>query len=353
MKLTCFALLFLSFAISDTAPVLPKPTGELPIGKTHLMSGSESVLLWYPAADAPTPPTGKQAPYAEFVEEAAKDGYYDQSRETIYSWRDVKTHSIADAKPRAGKAPLIVFLPGAGIFGFQYTAFAEEFASRGYAVAVIDYFSPKVPKRTYNEEDSGAMSDDMAKKASETVNTLAADPKWSKHIRFTRVGAAGHSIGGSAAIAVARMDKRFSASIDMDGAPFGLAKRGAQKPVLVLRSKPIYSEADMKKRGRTKEEWDRLGAEAAKIWNEFTVNSAPQPVQVLSVRGTGHFSFSDAPFVMPTTITRFGGDIIAPERGQAVQVICATEFFARYVLDKKSEGPKCAELPEILQQLRK
>jgi hypothetical protein len=33
------------------------------------------------------------------------------------------------------------------------------------------------------------------------------------------------------------------------------------------------------------------------------------------VGGTGHFSFSDAPFVMPSTITRFGGSIIAGPRG--------------------------------------
>ena len=36
-----------------------------------------------------------------------------------------------------------------------------------------------------------------------------------------------------------------------------------------------------------------------------------------SVAGTEHFSFSDAPFVMPATITRFGGRII-PRRGWSV-----------------------------------
>ena len=36
------------------------------------------------------------------------------------------------------------------------------------------------------------------------------------------------------------------------------------------------------------------------------------------VAGTGHFGFSDAPFVMPATIPRFGGRIIYPRRGWGV-----------------------------------
>src|SRR5262249_734024 len=39
---------------------------------------------------------------------------------------------------------------------------------------------------------------------------------------------------------------------------------------------------------------------------------------VATVAGTGHLSFSDAPFVMPDTITRFGGKVIEPQRGWLV-----------------------------------
>jgi hypothetical protein len=60
-------------------------------------------------------------------------------------------------------------------------------------------------------------------------------------------------------------------------------------------------------------------------------------------------SFSDSPFVMPDTITRFGGDIIKPERGETVIATCAGEFLDGYVRGnaKAKEGKQCAALPEI------
>ncbi|MEP6992083.1 MAG: hypothetical protein ABJA80_14215 [bacterium] len=46
-----------------------------------------------------------------------------------------------------------------------------------------------------------------------------------------------------------------------------------------------------------------------------------------SVAGTGHLNFSDAPFVMGSTIKRFGGRIIAPQRGLLAITAAIAAFF--------------------------
>ena len=41
--------------------------------------------------------------------------------------------------------------------------------------------------------------------------------------------------------------------------------------------------------------------------------AAPGPdVWVISIHGTGHMSYSDAPFTMPGTISKFGGTFLDP-----------------------------------------
>lgn len=326
---------------------LPRPTGQYSVGRTSFAAEKEPFLLFYPARQSGTP-----APYVEepVVREIAKNGYYDQSAETIEGWAHMKTQASENAPAKAGSFPLIVFLPGAGVFAFHYTALAEDLASQGYVVAVADYFGLKARERSYKQDDYAAMENDMARVAIAGIEALKGDPAWKSRIRFDRVGAVGHSIGGAAAIGAARMDRSIRASVDMDGAPFGESLKGAVAPALILRSKPIYSDEDLKKRGRTREQMDKAGEEARKTWTDFAGKSGKTPVEVLSVNGTGHFSFTDAPFVMPSTITRFGGKIIAPERGEQVVSTCLLGFLDAHLRDKsKSDGlEQCRKFEEVL-----
>ncbi len=264
-----------------------------------------------------------------------------------------RQHSrVCGRKTNCGSRAFAHLSAGAGVYGFQYTALAEEFASHGYVVAVVDYFSLQAPKRSYGDDDFAAMENDMARAAIATLKALSSSAQWSSRIRLDHVGVAGHSIGGAAAIAAARLDRRFVASADLDGAPFGESVRGAASPVLVLRSKPMYSDAELTKRGRSREQWDKMGQEARKVWTDFEAKSGATKVEVWSVQGTGHFSFSDAPFVMPDAITRFGGNTTTAERAQQVIAGCLTEFFDEYVGLTHSAGKstpgKCSAFPEIV-----
>ena len=342
-------LAFLLLAASPDAPSLPQPSGKYPVGTIEMWSGSESILVWYPASKA-----GKPAEYAsaETVHKLSDSSYYGQSADTIGSWAKVQNHASSDAQTRLGRWPLIVFLPGQGVVAFQYSAIAEELASHGYIVAVVDYFSPDAPARTYKEDDADAAADDMARIALAAVKTMKSQPRWAQAMRFDQIAAAGHSIGGAAALALPRLDESFRASVDMDGAPFGESVKGVVAPALVLRSKPIYSDADLEKRGRTRDQWRKMGEEAAKVWNDLTSKSNGVVLRILSVRGTGHFSFSDAPFVMPDAISRFGGQPIAAERGQKIITECLLEFLDGYVRQESGAqaGKRCSSFQEIMTQ---
>lgn len=339
-------LLLATAAIADAPGTLPTPTGRFAVGRTTFNVGQEKFLLFYPARAA-----GSPAPYVNDSEDEQllKGGYYQQTPETIRGWTKVVTHSTSDAAPARGRFPLLLFLPGAGVVGFQYTAFSEELASHGYIVALEDYFAPDAPARSYDPDDSAAMENDMTRVALSGLNALAADKTWSARIDLARVGALGHSIGGAAAIGAARQDKRVRASIDMDGAPFGDSLKGAIAPVLVLRSHPLYSDADLQKRGRTREQMEKAGAEARRVWSDFKSKSNDTPLLILSVQGTGHFSFTDSPFVMPDAITRFGGKIIAPERGAQIVSTCLLDFFDGELQKRpKVNTHRCEAFPEVV-----
>lgn len=346
-KFALALVIFPSLTFADV-PHLPVPDGLSPIGRSELQLGGETVQVWYPAAKALPP--GDYVSQKASAEIQASGGYYEQSVETIRSWTRTKIHASDDAPIANGRFPLIVFLPGAGVFAFNYTSFAEQFASHGYIVAIIDYFSPHAPRRKYADDDFAATENNMARVAVDTLHALLTMQEWSKHLNPECLQIAGHSIGGAAAISAARLDRNIRASVDMDGAPFGQSLEGAVRPVLVLRSKPLYSDADLAKRGRTLEQFEKAGAESRRTWTEFAAKSGINPVSVLSVLGTGHFSFSDAPFVMPETITRFGGNVINPLRGYSVITSCVLEFF-----DADWQGrtqlptlKKCTSPPEVV-----
>ena len=351
MRTFALALVIVPILSFAAVPNLPVPDGPFSIGRTRLQMENEMVLLWYPAARALTP--GGYVSQQVSAEIQASDGYYEQSAETIRFWAQIKTHASDDAPIANGRFPLIIFLPGAGVFAFNYTSLAEQFASRGYLVAIIDYFSPHAPRRSYANDDFAATENDMAHVAVGIIHSLRATQKWGQHLDPGRLYIAGHSIGGAAAISAARLEPNIRASVDMDGAPFGQSLEGAVRPVLVLQSKPLYSDADFAKRGRSREQFEKTGAEFRRTWTEFTAKSGTNPVYVLSVLGTGHFSFSDAPFVMPDTITRFGGKIIDPLRGYSVITSCLLEFL-NVDWQTKAQPPglrKCTSFPEVVSAL--
>lgn len=374
--LSCFAavgLLSLALSTVGTAQTqvvasisaLPHPTGPHSIGTRvfYWTDGSRadhdfpagrpiSVQIWYPAA--PAAGTARFAPYliepgllASFLAQ----GYYGQDTVTLSAWSSLPTHSSVEAPIAPGRFPLLSFSVGLGVARANYTSLAEELASQGVMVAAVE--GPlagvmQIPDGRVLFDSTGATNDAAFHRASVSawsrdisylLDRLSArhpdsSVAWlAKAVDWHRVGAFGHSTGGLVALATCINDRRVHPCVDMDGG-FATPEReplaefvpqGIHQPALMLRSQPIYSDSDLARRGLTRQQWEARGA-GGKAAMDSLVAMSPK-LQILSVAGTGHFNFSDGPFVMPTTITRFGGKIIDPTRGWEIITSVLREYF--------------------------
>ena len=251
---------------------------------------------------------------------------------------------------------------------------AEELASHGFIVALVES-----PFAGFIMTAAGQLVIDTSGRYETPAAHRAGVAVWSRDVSFaldqlqeaplprdvervaraidwTRVGAAGHSSGGLVAIATCESDPRVRSCANLDGGVAAPTKEpmadfvplGTTKPTLFLRSKPLYSDADFARRGITRGEWVKRG-EGGKVALDSFVTRARGPLWMGSIAGTGHMSFSDAPFVMPSTITRFGGKIIDPVRG--LEAISATlRAFFELTFDMKTSAlhEVTAKYPEVL-----
>jgi len=256
------------------------------------------------------------------------------------------------------------------------TSIAEDLASHGYIILAVDHphggttLFPDGSLSTtgddstrWNEPEFQALQmNEWGADVSFLLDRLSsghlpsATMRVARGIDWTRVGAMGHSSGGLAALEACAHDKRMRACVNMDGgltAPDGkpiadFAIEGAVRPTLMLRSRPIYSDADHAKRGRTREQWEAAGRKASAV-----VDSLPKapgvPFYQVGIAGTGHSSFSDGAFVMPTNITRFGGKIIDAQRGFLIITETTRAFFDEYLGSSRSGSflSSIAKYPEI------
>ena len=353
---------------------LPRPTGSHAVGttvaylvdstrrETSYPSGRPIALqLWYPAGAG----EGRVAPY--LMEDGLDrlllaQGYYGVDTAVISGWARLQTHARLDADPDTGRHPLITFSVGLGVIRANYTALAEELASRGYVFALVESPGAGVfllPDGRVIQDTTNALEEPAAHRAAveawsgdvsfvldhlQRSRAGVAEAAVARTIDWRRVSAAGHSSGGLVAVTTCEHDSRVRACIDLDGgtaAPTGepivnFLRTGVGRPTLILRSQPIYSDADFARRGITREAWERGGAGGRAALDSLAARSRGE-LWIGSVAGTGHFSFTDAPFLMPTTISRFGGRIIDAELGQRVIAAAILAFLDRQ-LGARGEG---------------
>jgi hypothetical protein len=262
---------------------------------------------------------------------------------------------------------------GLGVIRANYTALAEALASSGYVVALVES-----PLQGLMVTGDGVAVTDTIGRFGDAALHRAAVIGWARDLSYvldrlvaggsspvtarvaaaidsTRIGALGHSTGGLVAVSACEADPRIRACVNMDGglvdpagAPLAdFVERGVNGPTLFLRSEPLYDDTTLARRGMTRAEWEQRG-EAGRNALESLRRLSRGPLTVARVAGTGHFSFTDAPFVMPSAITRFGGRIIAPERGLEVITSALSAWFGTE-LDRRGDGlPElAARMPEL------
>nr|BFE79130.1 hypothetical protein GCM10020093_017310 [Planobispora longispora] len=142
-------------------PVFPEPSGRFAVG-AHVVQWTDPhrpesftadphdrrtvvVQLWYPARKSPA--GARRAQYLGRAEREARTVSGALARGVglpgflVDGVPRARTHSVFDAPVAAGdeRFPIVLFSPGSGGVRTQNTAWAEELASHGYAVAALDH----------------------------------------------------------------------------------------------------------------------------------------------------------------------------------------------------------------------
>ncbi|CAL9421624.1 alpha/beta hydrolase [Streptomyces sp. enrichment culture] len=345
--------------------VLPRPTGAFPTGREtlHLVDRSRADLwvperrrelmadLYYPARSS----AGTPAPYADPREAPLLlEGVPDSHPDAVARLTATRTHSVAGARPQRGKHPLVVLSPGFGVPRYTLTTLAEDLASRGYVVALVDHAHESrgtvfpggrvltcvACEKAETLEDMRKATVQRGQDISFLLDRLTGPrPAWryASVIDRKRIGASGHSLGGAAAASVMARDARVRAGINMDGT------FGDPVPADGLDGRPFLmlgTHTDMHLPGGEDPTWGEAwrNLDGWKRW--------------LSVEGTDHLTFSDAPLLFdqlgipydtPTPPT------IRPERAVELVRAYTAAFFdlhLRGVPQPLLDGPAPA-VPEV------
>jgi dienelactone hydrolase len=306
-------------------PTLPKPAGPHKVGSqifrwtdkqrpetlTANASDRRQVIAqaWYPT-DASN---GRAVPYFE-AQGDFPGSIVGMPPFMFGSFGSVATHAtLGDAVSAAQRTwPVLFFSPGLAIPREMYTALSADLASRGYVVVALSapYESAvsvlaggQVVGQETHPDVSGppphpAIERLIDIRAADTsfaldqLSRLAQDEPHSPlagHLDLQHVGILGHSLGGATAVQAMAGDQRFKVGVNLDGKLFG-AQRDARldRPFLWIQSGETPSTEYARGRDRFLDGLRDGGA-------------------LLTVRGSIHMSFSDAPSYLTALGRRLAG----------------------------------------------
>ncbi|NOU63986.1 dienelactone hydrolase [Paenibacillus sp. LMG 31461] len=381
---------------------LPEPTGEFKVGTQsfHFVDTNREeifdearggkrelmVQVWYPAQAG----TGK---YAPFIPDTRILRYmaanYGLPGFTLQHLKYVSSHaySVAEVSSAQTSYPLILANPGFGSSRFLHTSQAENLASHGYIVAVIDHtyntfatefpdgrittsstndlFSPDHDYQTEsgNRDKLGEiLTDDVAFALDqfELIQSGQIPSHLKGRIDLGHVGVFGHSIGGATAYD-ASYDPRIAVGVDLDGALYRLRDRESmRKPFLFMNSESeferlkmvmdnhAYSEAELKRMGNTRAWMDQV-TEDKKLELERMRETVAAGGQFLYIDNTEHLNFTDIQFISPIfKILGITGKI-PPDRANSVINAYMLDFFDMYLKNQGGtlmKGPD-SRFPEV------
>ncbi|NJP93882.1 alpha/beta hydrolase [Nonomuraea sp. FMUSA5-5] len=303
-------------AAADVRLAIPHPTGRYDVGRDtlHLVDTGRRDP-WVPTAARelmvsvyfPARAGGDAAPYMT-VEEARLllEGQKLDAVIKPEQLAGVGTNAHLRARPVGGRHPLVVLSPGFTLNRATLTTLAEDLASKGYVVALVDHayesFGTSFPGgrtltcvacRTVESAPSDEAEKELMGRAaagraadlSFVIDRLTrprrSAPAW-KHWQMIdprRIGAAGHSLGGNAAASVMATDRRVRAGANLDGSFFDPvpAKGLGGRPFLMLGTKAQHSPGSADT--TWPRDWQRLNG-----WKRW-----------LTVADAGHFTFIDLP----------------------------------------------------------
>ena len=250
--------------------VLPAPSGPHAVGLASAVwtddsrgargtSGGEGhrslpVTLWYPASGAGG--TTAYVPDRVRAEQlaAALAAQYGVPPLLLDGLQRAHGHATLDAPATAGRFPVVVASPGTSSTRWLMRSWAEELASRGNVVIALDHPYDSVTAELddgtavrgdltatgddardqaladgwarVRADDISAVIDQVGRGAAASPALIGADP--------TRIVAAGHSLGGAAAVEATRTDPRIGGVVDIDGMPRSPEGTQLERPAVFL-----------------------------------------------------------------------------------------------------------------------
>jgi predicted dienelactone hydrolase len=272
------------------------------------------VWIWYPAAPSsrgdvqPVLPAEWRARRIETL--AAKLG-----PDVARAAGSLAVHARSDA-PVAGDGrpfPVLLFGPGLGWLASDYSVLLEDLASHGYVVVgiaspgfadVVRWPDGRECVRTLGigekiEADQSVVHDDAAfvlRRLRERVDD--AGDFLHGRADLARVGAFGHSLGGTTAFVLAARDSTIRAAVNLDGDPMGLVVGvRPRQPLLLLSSdSPTVDEAPPGKPARwmelTRQGLERSERRRTNDW--LGISSEAREAYRVRLAGAHHLDFEDA-----------------------------------------------------------
>jgi dienelactone hydrolase len=298
-------------AAADTAMHLPSPTGDRPLGVTtlHLKDSSRPdpwvpsvnyrelmVTLFYPATSADGPKKQYMTPL-ESERYLARQNIPNLPLDALST---VRTNAVVDARPAGRRHRLIALSPGFTNSRATLSSLAEDLASHGYVVAVIDHTYENRATTFPDGRVTGCAAcavDDLPGFWDKLVHSRAADvsfvldeltrrhPTWwiGKRrawnlIDRSRIAMGGHSAGGASTIHAMLADSRIRAGIDIDGSTHvPIPDPGLPRPFMFMGSMDDYTPGAPGPYDDWQDDWQKMTG-----WKRW-----------IMVTGTVHQSFTD------------------------------------------------------------
>ena len=320
---------------------LPAPTGTKAVGTTVLYLKDTSrpdpwvpdvayrelmVSLFYPTASS----HGPKARYVTPDESRlllADGGLTDLPSDLLST---VRTNSVKDARPlgRPQSLPLVVLSPGHSKPRATLTSTAQDLASHGYVVAVVDHTYENVGQSFPDGRVTTCVTCEMEKDESvwrklnrgrATDVSFVLDELLSRYRQIdpSRIAMGGHSAGGASSVPALVTDPRIKAGFDVDGSTYDdIPETGLAKPFLFLGRAEQYTPGS----GDPADTWERTWA-GLTGWKRW-----------LLVDGAKHVSFTDVGILLEQMGLDTGATTTA-ERTQAI-----TRTYLRAFLDLHLRG---------------
>lgn len=315
----------------------PAPSGPHAVGRRFMIWTDSSrrdpvdsmrarelaVWIWYPASASPSEPHGP----------VLDDAWRARRIETLTpklgatvarAAGELRVHARPDAPPLSDGSthPVLLFTPGLGWLASDYSVLLEDLASHGYVVVglaptgfadVVRFPDGREVVRTLGigekiASDQALVHED-ALFALRRLRSFVADPGSFLHGRvdLAKLGALGHSLGGTTALVAAARDTGVRAAVNIDGDPMGdvVSIRPRQPLLLISSESPTIDEAppgssaqflELTRQGlersekRRTDDWLRNSADASEAYR-------------IRLLGARHLNFEDAALASAWLVT--------------------------------------------------